>query len=513
MTRKMGLGPAGYLAPLLAAAFLLLWTAAPVHADEHPGEETIKVVASSVISEFPEGIRFRVEATGENEITSIAVRLRIGQQTSGVYDYMCEASEGVSGADWRCNDLEIGKVVDVELFWRTFVSGKYIPPGTIIKYIFEIEDSEGTVLKTEQQDFIFYDARFTWDEVSDGPITVAYHGPVKTRAGIVLDAIVETLGKMGPLLGGGVDEPIRVTMYNNVKEMLEALPPRSATISRELITEGQAFTDVGTLLVLGGGRLAKGTASHEVTHIIVHRAGDSIFRRVPPWLNEGLAEYGNIDPGFSYDIALDFAVATDRLLPIAYMNALPGTPEDVIIFYGQGRSMVQFMVSRFGVDKMADLMAEMKNGRRVEDAIRTVYGVDIVELDNMWRATIGASPYVPPELGGVRPTAVPRPAVLPYSLTPQPGSETIGDKSDEPTPTPEPEPTATPTPAPAAVSAPEVPEASAPVEAETEPPPPASTGCGAPIHGADAPVDAVAAGLLFGLMGLGARRRRSRGKV
>ena len=524
MTRKMGLGPAGYLAPLLAAAFLL-WLAAPVSADEEAGEETIKIVASSVISEFPEGIRFRVEASGEHEITSIAVRLRIGQQTSDVYDYLCEVSGGVSGADWRCNDLEVGKLVDGELFWRTFVGGKYIPPGTIIKYSFEIEDSEGTVLKTEQQDFIFYDARFTWEEVSDGPVTVAYHGPVKTRAGIVLDATVQTLEKMGPLLGGGTEEPIRVTMYNNVKEMLEALPPRSARISRELITEGQAFTDVGTLLVLGGGRQAKGTASHEVTHIIVHRAGDSIFRRVPPWLNEGLAEYGNIDPGFSHEIALDFAVATDRLLPITLMNAMPASPEDVIIFYGQGRSMVMFMVSRFGVDKMGELMAEMKNGKRTEDAIQAVYGIDIQELDDMWRDSVGAPHYVPPELGGVRPTAVPGRVILPYSLTPQPGSETIGDKSDEPTPTPEPEPTATPTPAPtstpvpasptpaaAAAPAPGGPETRAPVEGEAAPPPAAGTGCGAPIHGVDAPVDAVAAGLLFGLVGLGVRRRRRRGK-
>ncbi len=77
-----------------------------------------------------------------------------------------------------------------------------------------------------------------------------------------MDAIRQTLEIVGPVLGADTTEPIRVTMYNNIKEMLEALPPGSSTIRRELITEGQAFTSVGTLLVLGSGGLAEGTASH-----------------------------------------------------------------------------------------------------------------------------------------------------------------------------------------------------------------------------------------------------------
>ena len=117
------------------------------------------------------------------------------------------------------------------------------------------------------------------------------------RAQEVLDAIVETLGIMGPLLGAGVDEPIRVTMYNNWPEMRAALPPASVVSRRELITEGQAHSPEGVLLVLGGAPRASGIAAHEVTHILVHRAGEGTLGRVPSWLNEGLAEYGNYSPG------------------------------------------------------------------------------------------------------------------------------------------------------------------------------------------------------------------------
>ena len=205
--------------------------------------EPITLVSAGVESEFPEGMRFSVQVSGQNPIEEVAVRVRVGQQAREVYDYM---------------EVEKATLVDSELFWRTNSLPRYIPPGTIITYYFEIGDDSGNTLETEPAEFIYYDARFTWEEVEDGPVAVAYHGPVKTRAEILLDATNQTLEVMGPLLGADISVPIRVTMYNNVKEMLDALPPGSTTIRRELITEGQAFTNFGTLLVLGGGRRAKG---------------------------------------------------------------------------------------------------------------------------------------------------------------------------------------------------------------------------------------------------------------
>ena len=49
--------------------------------------------------------------------------------------------------------------------------------------------------------------------------------------------------------------------------MLDALPIGSAAVGRELITEGMAFNEEGSLVILVGGSMANGTASHEVTHI------------------------------------------------------------------------------------------------------------------------------------------------------------------------------------------------------------------------------------------------------
>ena len=458
------------LVPMLLVPLMMLPTPS-ANADEGP----IRVISSSATSEFPEGIRFRAELEGDNEITSVALRFRVGARTTGVFEYA---------------EFEKGRAVDSQLFWRTNTAARYIPPGTIITYSFEIEDSAGTKLTTEPQQFIYHDARFTWEEVSQGPVSVAYHGPVNTRAGIILDTILQTLDNMGPLLGADTESPIRATMYNNVKEMLDGLPPGSETIRRELITEGQAFTTVGTLLLLGGGSLAEGTASHELTHILTHRAGDSVFRRVPAWLDEGLAEYGNLQPSFSYDVALEFAVATDRLLPITDQRERPGTSEEVIIFYGEASSIVKFMVDEFGPGKMRELMATLKSGKNVEIALGEVYGLTTLELENRWRQTIGAPEYVPPPPGAGLPTPIPRPAVLPYSLTPQPQSVTVAGTAATPTPVP----TATSTPLPEPSPTPEPAEESS------------GAICSRPSDGSTA-MDLSAVALMAGLVGLGLRRR------
>jgi hypothetical protein len=310
--------------------------------------------------------------------------------------------------------------------------------------------------------------------------------------------------------------------------MLEALPPGSSTIRRELITEGQAFTNLGTLLVLGGGTGAKGTASHEVTHILTHRAGDSVLGKVPSWLDEGLAEFGNIDPGFSYDIALEFALATGRLLPITSMPVLPGDPEDVIIFYGQARSIVKFMVAAYGPAMMRELMATMKTGKNDNAAIQDVYGLTRVELENQWRETIGAPDYLPPSRDRLLPTPVPWAQVQLFTLTPQAGSQVVASIETTPTPTPEPtaipEPTATPEPAPESVptatpAAPVVARVDVPGATPPEPAagsagpqldesPPTAGSCNAPQY-ADARLrDLTMPAFLVGLIGLGLRRRR-----
>lgn len=473
---------------------------------------SITVKSSSITSEFPMGFRIKLVAQSENEIESVAIRLVIGQQTRGGYDYL-ETDQN-------------GDLIDGELLWRTNTNSMYVPPGTVISYNFEIVDIEGNRLDTERSQFTYHDPRFEWSEISQGPITLAYHGNVVDRAHDILDTIVETLDRVAPLLGADKEEPLRVTVYNTWDEMQGAIQRSSATIGQHLITEGQAFSNVGTLLVLGT-RSAIGTASHEVTHIIVHRAGEGIIRKVPSWLHEGLAEYGNVDPGRSYDSALDQGIRRDRLLPVTHMDSLPGRANDVLLFYGQSKAIVRMMIDDFGTEKMRDFMSRYKSGASMDNALSETYGFDRAGLENRWRNLVGASPYVSPFTDGERPTPLPVQSRLPYTLQPHPDGEFIGSSDGmqnsgqttglNPTATVMQAPTKVPdTRVPLVFALPTASGASAPDSEDsvseegdkTNLAPAPGASCGAAIHGGV--IDLSVAVMLVGLVALrvGARRRR-----
>ena len=403
-----------YVLAAIAAAVVFAFSLGGTADADVSGAVTVR--SSSLTSEFPEGFRVRLTASSDQDIESVAIRVRIGRHTRTGYDYLETTRRGGS--------------LEGELLWRTNTSASYIPPGTIITYSFEFEDTDGRRYETENAEFVYHDPRFVWKEISSGPITVAYHGGSEPRAREILRTMLLTLDRMGPLLGADREEPIRVTVYDSWNEMRRAIPPATAAFDRHLITEGQAFTTVGTLLVLGSSSAA-GTASHEMTHIIVHRAGEGVVRKVPPWLHEGLAEYGNVDPGRSYDNALRRGIRQDQLLPITHMGSLPGRANDILQFYGQSKALVQMMIDDFGTDKMREFMALYKSGESMDDALTQTYGLDRVALENRWRASVGASPLSAGYSIDERPTPVPAPTILPYTLNPNAGGQFVGSTRAE----------------------------------------------------------------------------------
>jgi len=179
--------------------------------------------------------------------------------------------------------------------------------------------------------------------------------------------------------------------------MSSALPFRSQAVSEGLQTQGMAFSDERVLLVHGFDPTVTGTVSHEFTHLLVGEAAGPALSQVPAWLNEGLAEYGNIDPTDDYDAALRYGIFTRRIKPLWYLSSFGGTPEDIIIAYGQGRSVVQFMIDRWGEERMAALFPVLQRTLDIDQALLEVYGMDQFGLDSAWREELGLEKLPSPE--------------------------------------------------------------------------------------------------------------------
>lgn len=384
--------------------------------------EAIRVVSSGVVSEFPEGMRFTLELETDIRVDDVRVRLEVGNRGTSQYSYLKI-------------DNTNRPLVKGELFHRTNSNDRYIPPGTTIRYWFEITDENGDSLLTEPETFRFEDARFEWEEVTLGPVTVLYHGPVRTRAESLAEAAIKSLDIMGPVTGADTDIPIVMTLYNNNAEMIGAVVARSLAASRELVTEGQAFDSEGVVLVLAG-RSDIGTATHEMTHILVARAAGGSSGSVPLWLNEGLAEFGNLDQTVSYKRYLEWAIGTDRLTPLKILRSFPGDPNLTLVAYGQSRSVVEYMIETFGPAKMARLLSTLGTGMDIDASLETVYGFGIDGLEDRWREAIGAEPYIEATPGPTpTPVADPTPAYRLLTSPPESGKPTV-EAGEQATPIP-----------------------------------------------------------------------------
>ena len=365
--------------------------------------QPITVVKEAVTDTFPDGMRFTLEAKSERAIKSVELRMTIrGSRGQVVAQPAFDKGATTIATDYT---------------HRRIGTNRYYPPGQDVTYSYRITDEAGNALDTPTQSHTYLDPRIKWETVSDGFITVYYHGGQRARADSIIAATRQTMETVGRVLETQLKEPIRLIVYNLYSDMGPALPFVSTTYETALLTEGQAYSEQGVLLLFGGDRNILGVTSHEVTHLLLHQAASSPLAQIPPWLNEGLAEFGNIQPGAEYDRTLARRQATNTLISLRDLASRPGNPDDVILMYGEGRSVVRFMIETFGAPKMAALLRALDDGLKITDALQKVYGMGIDELDNTWRKSINARPVLI-ATPTVLPTAVAVHTMAPFSGPP-----------------------------------------------------------------------------------------------
>ncbi len=450
----------------VAALVTVLGTSQMAFAD---GEE-LKIVSQNVVSDFPDGVIFRVTAAGPDPVDEIRVFLKPKGGDRSTYGYL---------------DIEPGTEVSGEYVMPTDSTATHTPPGALIQYSYEVRDTAGRVLRTEEQEFLYMDETLEWRQISEGILTVYYYGEfVEKRARTVLETAQKTMDRMGRVLGVQTTEPIRIVAYSNYRDMIRGLPFRSQAVSQDLQTEGMAFNEERVLMVLASEANVTGVASHEFTHIVIAEAAGVGYSAMPAWLFEGLAEYGNIDQTPQYDLALRYAVFTRRLKPLWYLQTFGGDPDDITIGYGHGKAVVEYLSARYGEGKLAELMGAFRDSVSADEALQKTYGFDQYGLDSEWRQAIGLEPF-------------PRPGELSDQLAAPGGEAEPADPAPGPEPTPLAEATA------AAHPSEELPVA------EEEP----GRGRGSCNASGDGPIDLAVLGFLAGPLLAAGARSKVRGSI
>jgi tetratricopeptide (TPR) repeat protein len=134
----------------------------------------------------------------------------------------------------------------------------------------------------------------------------------------------------------------------------------------------------------------RAAATHEMTHAFVSALSGM---RAPVWLHEGLAGYEQ-----NKVLPLDLlvfraAIRTQALIPmdrlLSETLALDKMdPLEVMLFYQQAFQLVRYMVERFSMFRIKEILVKFKEGKQAEQAIEEVLGISTSQLEREWLASL-----------------------------------------------------------------------------------------------------------------------------
>jgi tetratricopeptide (TPR) repeat protein len=132
------------------------------------------------------------------------------------------------------------------------------------------------------------------------------------------------------------------------------------------------------------------TLWHEMSHVYILTATN---HRVPRWFTEGLAVHEETEANFEWGdrITPDILVAINerKLLPVAELDrgfVRPDYPGQVIVSYFQAGRICDYIQSRWGADKLLDMVHSFAQIRSTPDVIREDLGLSADEFDKQFTA-------------------------------------------------------------------------------------------------------------------------------
>lgn len=131
------------------------------------------------------------------------------------------------------------------------------------------------------------------------------------------------------------------------------------------------------------------TAWHEFVHVITLQA---TAYRIPRWLSEGISVYEErrARPGWGHQWTLEFvrAFGEGRFVPVRHLEASflrPPSPEALSLAYFQASLVVEFLVDRFGFERLRQMLALYRQGERTDGVFQKALGATVEELDRLFR--------------------------------------------------------------------------------------------------------------------------------
>ena len=379
---------------------------------------------------FRNHITFRLEASSDADIIEIVLFARVS---------------GESGLQRDEPGFESGRSVSAEVSWDKMSEDAYRPPGVEVKYWWKVKDAAGNELKTDPITFVYMDDEHPWQVLENEAVALYWYEGDSSLGSTLFERAVQAIDQISAELGVEVEDKLKIFIYGSYDDLRSSLGEGS----HEWVG-GTSFTDYAIVAAgVAPDNLDYGlrVVPHELTHAVIAQMMEPPFGQLPHWMDEGLAMHYEGPMTAGEQSALRKAIEDNSLLSIRSLAS--NFPEDydlAILSYAESNSVVEFIFEVYGNETMAQLLGVFAVGAHQDDGFRDVLGFDVDDLEDEWRAHIGA----PPRQGVTRATPVYRPTLLPTETpevamaTPLPELTATSEAAVVTTGTPPPRPTATP---------------------------------------------------------------------
>ena len=132
------------------------------------------------------------------------------------------------------------------------------------------------------------------------------------------------------------------------------------------------------------------TLKHEACHLLLHRQIEQ--DRLPRWLDEGICQWasGGIAELLSGEEEgiFDKAVISGSLIDIQTLARFPSDEKNLVLAYQESKSIVQYIVARFGSQGLLALLENMHRGDTVQEAARRTFSISLPELEKAWQSSV-----------------------------------------------------------------------------------------------------------------------------
>jgi hypothetical protein len=135
----------------------------------------------------------------------------------------------------------------------------------------------------------------------------------------------------------------------------------------------------------------KVTLKHELCHLFL---SDYVQGgRMPKWLNEGISQWlsdgiAEIIIGSNKNL-LKRATLSNKLIPLKDMErAFPSERRSLLLAYEESRSIVGYLVNKFGFTRILLILNYLSEGFEIDAALRAEAGISLHELEQKWKASL-----------------------------------------------------------------------------------------------------------------------------